>query len=175
MARAQLKSCLDGAHCTNFQPAFRSSTTTACTSSSSYVNETQQQHNTPRFRGPYQVNDVVRVRLSQVPKGCSPFSKPLRVTKVLGNYTYTLDNGQVWNARKLVRYRDPTQQYVLVKRGRNEAVPPAQPPRQAPRRSSRRTRGWPPLRYPLIVWRKMMVYLPRHCLDTILTKQDLIT
>ena len=151
MARSQLKSCLGRRPRTNFQPAFRSSTTTACTLSSSYVNETEQQHNTPWFRGPYQVNDVVRVRLSQVPKGCSPFSKPLWATKVLGKYTHTLDDGQVWNARKLVRYRDPTQQYVLVERERNEAVPPAQPPRQAPRRSSRRTRRWPPLRYLLIV------------------------
>ena len=87
---------------TNFQPAFRSSATTAYTSSNSYVNEMQQRHNTPQFRGPYQVNDVVCVRFSQVPKGCSPFSKPLRITKVLGNYTYTLDDGQVWNARKLI-------------------------------------------------------------------------
>ena len=124
---------------TNFQSAFRSSTTTA------QRNAATTQHTT--IPTTYQVNDVVLICLSQVPKGCSPFSKTLRVTKVLGNHTYTLDDGQVWNARKVIRYRDPTQQYMLVERGRNEAVPPAHPPRQAPCRSSRRTRGWPPLRY----------------------------
>ena len=70
----------------------------------------------PEFRGPYQCGDVVRTRLPHVPKGTSPFSAPRRVTRVLGDYTYELDDGQVWNARKLVRVRGQPPSSITVER-----------------------------------------------------------
>ena len=57
------------------------------------------------FHGPYQCGDVVCTRLPHVPKGTSPFSTLRCVTRVLSDYTYKLDDGQVWNACKLVRVR----------------------------------------------------------------------
>ena len=69
--------------------------------------------------------------------------------EVLGNYTYKLNDGQVWNARKLVRHRKPPPQFLRADEDDEAAAPERQPPRQrAPRRSSRRTRGHPPIRYP---------------------------
>ncbi|GFN79793.1 hypothetical protein PoB_000629900 [Plakobranchus ocellatus] len=55
-------------------------------------------------RGPYRVGDRVFARRPQVLKGQSPWSKPLAVLKVLGNWIYRLSNSQAWNARKLRRY-----------------------------------------------------------------------
>ena len=58
------------------------------------------------IRGPYRVGDKVLVRRpgNQVLKGQSVWSKPLRVIDVLGNYTYKVSDGNIWNARKMKRY-----------------------------------------------------------------------
>ena len=135
---------------TNFQPALRPTTTSTVTPPTNHPTDAQQQQQAlPRFRGPYQVNDEVRVRFPQVPKGCSPFLTPRRVIEVLGNYTYKLNDGQVWNARKLVRHRKPPPQFLRVDEDDEAAAPERQPPQQrAPRQWSRRTRGHPPIRYP---------------------------
>lgn len=93
----------------------------------------------PRFRGPYRVNDMVRVRIPHVPKGLSPFSEPRRIVSVCGNYTYLLSDGQRWNARRLVRHREEPRSIVVE---RDDEV------KNRPRRSSRKSRGLPPIRYP---------------------------
>ena len=62
-------------------------------------------------RGPYRVGDQVLARRPQVLKGQSPWSKPLKVTQVLGHWTYRLSDGQKWNARKLRRFHDPELQW----------------------------------------------------------------
>jgi len=60
-------------------------------------------------RDPYSVGDFVRYKKppSSFLKGESPLSQPLRVIKVVGDYCYMLADGQVWNARRLSRYRPP--------------------------------------------------------------------
>ena len=109
---------------TNFQPALRPTTTSTVTPPTNHPTDAQQQQQAlPRFRGPYQVNDEVRVRFPQVPKGCSPFSTPRRVIEVLGNYTYKLNDGQVWNARKLVRHRKPPPQFLRADEDDEVAAP----------------------------------------------------
>ena len=44
-------------------------------------------------------------KLPHVPKGQSPYSRPKTITEVIGYYTFRLDDGQVWNARKLRPFR----------------------------------------------------------------------
>ncbi|GFS08946.1 hypothetical protein ElyMa_004770800 [Elysia marginata] len=67
-----------------------------------HASDTQSDNNL-RCRGPYKVGNKVLARLPHVLKGQSPWSKPLSVIAVLGNWTYRLSDGQVWNARKLYR------------------------------------------------------------------------
>ncbi len=63
-----------------------------------------------RNRGPYIQGHKVKVRLPHVLTGLSPFSKPMRIIQTLGNWTYKLSDGQVWNARRLRWvYDEPTQ------------------------------------------------------------------
>ncbi|GFO00985.1 hypothetical protein PoB_002749000 [Plakobranchus ocellatus] len=54
-------------------------------------------------RGPYHVGDRVLARRPQVLKGQSPWSKPLTVLKVFGNWTYQLPTIRraTWNLRRL--------------------------------------------------------------------------
>ena len=132
---------------TNFEPARRTSEEQGSIQpSTAEISQNDHQHGPARYRGPYQVNDLVRTRLPHVPKGSSPFSPPKRVVEVLGNYTYRLSDGQVWNARRLARHREePTSIAMEPDSGR--------PPRRRathlqPRRSNRRSRGCPPIRYP---------------------------
>jgi hypothetical protein len=66
----------------------------------------------PQFTGPFKAGDLVRKRKIHVPKGTSPFTSPFKVIAALGNYTYKLDDGQIWNAKNLVRYVPKQQQYV---------------------------------------------------------------
>ena len=99
----------------------------------------------PRFRGPYKVNDLVRVRLPHVQKGYSPFSSPRKIIEVLGNYTYRLSDGQVWNARRLVRARTGPTAIEMEGPERPEEA------RQPLRQFSRKTRGIPPSRFPTFV------------------------
>ncbi len=72
-----------------------------------YDEATSELETRPKSRDPYLVGDWVRFRKPHVMKGKCPYSDPLRVTKVLGNWTYRLANGQKWNARKLRRYFPP--------------------------------------------------------------------
>ena len=64
-----------------------------------------------------------------------------QVLEVLGNYTYRLSVGQVWNARKLVHHRVPQQRGILMEEDDGSA-------HHAPRRSTRKTRGLPSVRFP---------------------------
>ncbi len=121
----------------NFEPARRKgnqSTEASRDKSTPGQRDGEEPARLPRYRGPYQANDLVRVRLPHIPKGQTPFSEPRRVTEVLGNYTYRLSDGQVWNARKLVRHRRRPQAIEM------DLAP-------SPRRSRRRTHGLPPVRF----------------------------
>ena len=94
-------------------------------------------------RGPFQQGDKVRVRLPHVLKGSSPYSKPMRVVQTLGNWTYKLSDGQVWNARRLRKvYDDPVQVLQMY----DEELPRQRSP-VLPRRSARPNKGVPPPRY----------------------------
>ena len=102
-----------------------------------------------RCRGPYNVGDTVLTRRPQVLKGQSPWSEPLKVTVVLGNYTYRLSDGQTWNARKLRRFLEPD--LIWENAASAPAVhhaPPLAPTEANQRRSERSNRGVPPLWYP---------------------------
>ncbi len=80
-------------------------------------------------------------------KGHSPFSMPLVIREVLGNWTYLLSDGKVWNARRIKHYYDPALQWAAVE------VPVTQPeerlalPLQLHCRSTRITKGIPAQRY----------------------------
>ena len=87
-------------------------------------------------RGPYKRGEWVRVRRPHVLKGQPPFSKPMTITEVLGNWTYRLSDGQVWNARRLRRHLPPE--------AFSDAIPA---PVLSSRRSQRSTKGKPPSRF----------------------------
>ena len=138
---------------TNYEPARQvaNNDQTAVRGSDQLEQPTRLEQQLSPFRGPYKLHDLVRVRLPHVPKGSTPFSKPRRVTAVLGHYTYRLDDGQAWNARRLVRvHRAPRAIEVGGEeeprghgrgRGRERHV------QRLPRRSERPTRGKLPIRY----------------------------
>ncbi len=99
----------------------------------------------PRNRGPYRVGDRVLTRLPQVLKGHSPWSQPKVVVSVQGNYTYRLDDGQTWNARKMRRYYTPEPcllESTVPDPAESDA--PSTPPL---RRSARPTKGRRPPKY----------------------------
>ena len=62
---------------------------------------------------PFRVGQYVRVKLppSKWSKGRSTYSAPKMVIERIGKYTYQLDDGQTWNARKMVRYSGDPQKY----------------------------------------------------------------
>ncbi len=87
------------------------------------------------------VGDLVCTKLHQVPKGYSPWSKPMKIEEVLGNWSYKLSDGQKWNARKLKKYFLPiTQPWIEI--DKSECVQ-----RPELRRSQRINKGIPPLRF----------------------------
>lgn len=92
-------------------------------------------------RGPYQVGDMVMYKRPQVLKGQPPYSKPMLVTAVLGNWTYRLQNGSVWNARKLKRFYDMeslnTEPGSAQSRTRSRRTRARLPTRILPERSTR--------------------------------------
>jgi len=55
----------------------------------------------PIIRAKYGVGQMVVTRLPHVPKGLSPYGRPLRVQEVLGYHTFMLSDGQKWNSRRL--------------------------------------------------------------------------
>ena len=123
---------------TNFEPAQRranSNHDTPVRMETRKASEPEQ--HPPVYRGPYKLNDMVCVRLPHVPKGFSPFLEPRRVTAVLGHYTYRLTDGQIWNARRLVRVRQKPPP-IFVERGEEASALPL-------RQSTRATRGRPPI------------------------------
>ena len=90
----------------------------------------------------YKKGNMVLVRLPHVPKGRSPYSAPLKVEKVLGNRTFLLSDGQVWNSRNLKPFRTkPVETFYLPESN----TPGADA--STPRRSGRATQGRPPPRY----------------------------
>ena len=96
--------------CTNAQPALRMQPAPKPQPASD--NTTGNSTETPmaghaHLRGPYRCGDFVCTKLPHIPKGTSPFSTPRQVMSILSNFTYELDNGQVWNACKLVRICAP--------------------------------------------------------------------
>jgi hypothetical protein len=99
---------------------------------------TQRPSSLPRNRGPYAKGDLVLARRPHVLKGQSPFSKPLRITEVLGQWTYLLSDGQIWNARRIRRYFPPQETD-------SEFVNMESPCHL--RRSTRASKGQPPRRY----------------------------
>ena len=105
----------------------------------------QEQQTKPSllYRGPYNVGDLVRKRKPIVPKGTSPFTSPFKIIEVIGNYTYRLDDNQIWNAKNLVRYVRPQRRQDTDMEFNVLDVPPMPPLR----RSARYNKGVPPLRY----------------------------
>ena len=130
---------------TNFEPARRFTSVNITPIPKKAHAAPEQQQPLSRFCGPYEVNDSVRVRLPHVPKGCSHFSAPRRITEVLGNYAYRLTDGQVWNARRLIRAHQ-TPRFAISEREEDTEPPPLQ--QASIRRSTRTTRGLPPIRFP---------------------------
>jgi hypothetical protein len=140
----------------NFQP-------NNCPRFSSVPKQQNDNHAPPLQAGPFKVADLVRKRLQNVPKGSSPFSSPWRVTEVLGAYTYKLDDGQVWNAKNLVKYVPKQRHDVDIVADNDQQTPgpapilPAPPqlphapatrqPQDTPRQSQRHNKGVPPRRY----------------------------
>ena len=84
-------------------------------------------------RGPYKRGEWVRVRRPHVLKGQSPYSQPMKILEVLGNWTYRLSDGQKWNARRLRRH-------FSTEVDPGDIIMPL-------RRSRRPTKGKPPLRF----------------------------
>ncbi len=87
------------------------------------------------------------LRKLHVLKAHSPFSMPLVIREVLGNWTYLLSDGKVWNARRIKHYYDPALQWATV-----EVTVAQLEERLAPlllpfRRSTRITKGFPAQRY----------------------------
>ncbi|MCP4341798.1 MAG: DDE-type integrase/transposase/recombinase, partial [Desulfobulbaceae bacterium] len=60
----------------------------------------------PIPRHPYWIGDKVMTKRPhpQVLKGQTPWSKPHLIRKIVGRWTYQLDDGSIWNARKLRRF-----------------------------------------------------------------------
>ncbi|MCP4345568.1 MAG: DDE-type integrase/transposase/recombinase [Desulfobacterales bacterium] len=60
-----------------------------------------------RPKSPYRIGDVIQFILpkSRVRKGQSPKSRPMVIKALIGKWDYRLSDGQVWNARRLIRYR----------------------------------------------------------------------
>lgn len=88
------------------------------------------------FRQDFKVGELVRIRLPHVPKGRSPYTSPFRIDKIVGNFTYQLDNGKIWTARNLVPFRRPPPAAIEVQSGELRA-------NQPPRRSGRHNKGVP--------------------------------
>jgi hypothetical protein len=61
-------------------------------------------------RGPYRLREKVLVKRppAKILKGQSPWYGPLQVVEILGEWTYALSDGQVWSARNMKRYFEPT-------------------------------------------------------------------
>ena len=116
-------------------PSTSASTSTSATSPS--TSATSPSLVNLHSRGPYRVGDKVLARRPSVLKGQSPWSAPLTVTQVLGNWTYHLSDGQTWNARKLRRFIDDNVHWTV----------PGYVQRSS-RKSARSNRGVPPARYP---------------------------
>ena len=93
----------------------------------------------------YRVGQRVRVKRPFAPKGRSPWSQPLTVVNVLGNWTFELSDGNVWNARRMRHYIDeaPNIQH------RDEKLVLPSSSLQQPRRSNRTNMGLPPRRFML--------------------------
>ncbi len=87
------------------------------------------------------------LRKPHVLKGQSPFSTPLVIREVLGNWTYLLSDGKVWNARRIKRYYDPALQWATVEVTVAQPEERLAPPLQPHRRSTRVTKGIPAQRY----------------------------
>ena len=103
-------------------------------------------------KGLYQRGDSVLVKRPFTPKGMSPFQGPRTVKEVLSYYSFLLDDGQVWNARKLKPFRVRQPAPVIFPDATVQQPHPnpqqlRQPPQQPRRQSTRPTRGAPPTRF----------------------------
>ncbi|MCP4342595.1 MAG: DDE-type integrase/transposase/recombinase, partial [Desulfobulbaceae bacterium] len=60
----------------------------------------------PHPRHPYHIGQQVMTKRpqAQVLKGQTPWSAPKRIQKIVGQWTYQLEDGSVWNARKLRKF-----------------------------------------------------------------------
>ena len=115
------------------------------------LNEVQQEQRTTqpiRNRGPYHIGDLVRKRKPIVPKGTSPFSSPFKIIEVIGNYTYRLDDNQIWNSKNLVKYiRPQCRQDIDLDLNYTPNATPSAVTTPSLRRSARYNKGIPPVRY----------------------------
>ena len=101
-------------------------------------------HNPRNPKSPFRIGDIVQHQLPKdsFRKGQSPKSRPLSVRAQVGKWDYRLSDGQIWNARKLYRYRPAfhPEETISLEDLDN---PPALPLR----RSKRTNVGIPPRRF----------------------------
>ncbi len=74
----------------------------------------------------YNVGDVVLVKVPRVPKGNPPWKGPFKVERILGSFTFGLEDGQVWNAAKMKRWIQwkPEQEQWINDDAHVQRVPP---------------------------------------------------
>ncbi len=60
-----------------------------------------------RIRPLYRVGDIVLVKGTPVPKGCSHYQGPLHVMEVLGHFMFQLSDGQRWSVWSMKHYYEP--------------------------------------------------------------------
>ncbi len=93
----------------------------------------------------YQAGDLVLSKSPWSPKGTSPWKGPKKVIKVLGAYSFLLDDKQIWHANQLKKWvRDSLAPEQWIEQ--DSALQPQAAPTPL-RRSTRSTRGIPPQRY----------------------------
>ncbi len=103
------------------------------------INDSTERPRQKLTKGRYKVGEKVLIKLPHARKGLSPYSKPHMVTEVLGYWTFILDDGKKWNARRLKPFNAEGEPHWMLQPG--EALP-----QQVPVRRSTRNQA-PPKRY----------------------------
>ena len=92
---------------------------------------------------------MTRLPCSQFRKGQSRYAGPKQIIEVKGRWVFKVDDGTIWNARKLIRYRpavipsyeDLELEHAVIRNALNQQRPPN--PAPSPLRRSQRIRRTP--------------------------------